>query len=299
MQICLTPGIRATIYDYLELRELLPITQLSKSERKLVLTTTHRTGLIKPKPLDLALYDLISMNVKVNQLQTAISLSSDIDFRSGSIEELDEKASPDYLRDLLKAFGERPITLDAEFWFLDCIVHEWPKFNKLPAFHNINSLSLKITDEDTKKDSFSLLNFRTFFGGTDMLSSLSIDWGAQDMSLNFFLTELDWPMAAGLRKLRIYTITPEMEIDLSKLSDLSDFELTVFRNSSLQCFDSVELVMPEEKGRLRKLNEVTLGFSPMDTNFYYLDRVFSKVESQIHASRVCVVNCMLVLPRQS
>ena len=219
--------------------------------------------------------ELNSKNVKVNQLQTAIGLSSEIDMRVGSNE--DEKASSEYLHDLLKAFGERPITLNAEFWFLDCIVQEWHRFSKLPALRNIGTLALKITDEDTNKDSFSLLNFRTFFGATDTLSSLSIDWGAQDMSLNFFLSELDWPMAAGLRKLSLYTITPEMEIDLSKLSDLSDFELTVFRNSSLQCFDSVELVMPEEKGRLRKLDQVTLGFSPMDTNFYYLDSVFGKV----------------------
>lgn len=80
---------------------------------------------------------------------------------------------------------------------------------------------------------------------TGKLHSLEIDWETEDYMLGTFLSELNWPVK-GLRKLTLHTITPEFEIDLSELHCLTDFELTVFRNSTLQSFDKVDFIMPED-----------------------------------------------------
>ena len=47
----LIKGVLATIYDYLTLTELLKMVLLSKTERAMIKQTTHKRGLIKPKPL--------------------------------------------------------------------------------------------------------------------------------------------------------------------------------------------------------------------------------------------------------
>lgn len=51
-------GLRAKVYDYMALKQLLKMTLLSKSERAFILTKTHEHGLIRPKPLSFRLSDV-------------------------------------------------------------------------------------------------------------------------------------------------------------------------------------------------------------------------------------------------
>jgi hypothetical protein len=75
--LTLTKGIRAMIYDFLSLRELLLITALSKEEQNLILKLTHKDGLIEAKPLTIKLSQL--RNAK--ELRTALKLCSQVTFQ--------------------------------------------------------------------------------------------------------------------------------------------------------------------------------------------------------------------------
>lgn len=217
--------------------------RLNKDEKHLIQSTTHGHGLIKPKELELFLSELS----KPEQLATAVSLSSSIVLKIDKGEN-PEETSPALLYEVFKRIGDKPVSVDAEYWFFDSIVRSeyWACFSKLAAVRSIVSVSTQINQEDTRRGDFDVVVFSAFFRATS-LQSLDLDWAVEEQMLATFLTELQLHRYR-LKKLSLMTVTPEFEIDLSQLSSLMHFEMTVLRNSTLQMFDKVDLLMPEVAG---------------------------------------------------
>lgn len=116
------------------------------------------------------------------------------------------------------------------------------------------------------------------------------------MLLNDFFKVTKWPHASA-KTVKIYTETPEFEVDLTRLQRLTSVDLTVFRNSSLQNFLKTELYMPRvsatssSHGSLKRLEHVQLLFSEFDSQFYWLDELLEHCRLRVNADKIIMANC--------
>lgn len=81
--------------------------------------------MIKPKHLELFLTEL--KNPK--QLSSAVALCDSIHLKI-DLGENPEDISPSYLHNIFKSLNHRTVSIDAEYWFFECMVRSewWPHF---------------------------------------------------------------------------------------------------------------------------------------------------------------------------